>query len=278
MRYSEGQAITSDGITLYTQTWLPDSSPKAVLAFVHGLGEHSGRYRHIGEAMAAAGYGFHMGDLRGHGRSPGKRGHIMVWADYQRDRQAILDSARAAAPEVTKHFFGGHSMGGLIALDLAVENSNSYRGVIASAPGLGVSFEIPVWKLIMARTLSRLVPGMLIDSGLPVNEICSDPQVVDAYKCDPLVHGKVSVRQAMEALDRQPVVVSRAQDLSMPLLLVYGTNDTLVDTGKMREFYQNVSSHDKTLIPYDEMFHEICNEFGKDQVLTDMIRWMDEHV
>lgn len=278
MRYSEGQAVTSDGVTLYTQTWLPDTTPKAMLAYIHGLGEHSGRYRHIGETMAAAGYGFHMGDLRGHGRSPGKRGHIMDWAEYQYDLQAILDSAQAAAPEVTKHFYGGHSMGGLIALDLAVENTSGYRGVITSAPGLGVAWKIPAWKVRLAYILSRVVPTMPMSTELPPRDLCRDPQVVEAYDSDPLVHDRVSVRQAAEALSRQVIVRGKASKVHLPLLILYGTDDNLANTQLMREFYEAASSQDKTLIPYDKMFHEVCNEFGKDQVLSDMIGWMDERV
>src|SRR5689334_24321408 len=103
MRTNEDQVITADGLTLVTKTWLPDGTMKAMVPFCHGGGEHSGRYQHVGEAFTAAGYGLHMADLRGHGKSPGKRGHVMKWDDYRSDYRAIMEGARKIAPD-TKQF------------------------------------------------------------------------------------------------------------------------------------------------------------------------------
>src|SRR5947207_15697829 len=73
MRTTEGTFETIDGLTLYEQAWLPEGTPRAVVVIVHGYAEHSGRYQHVGEALAARGYAVETLDLRGHGRSTGDR-------------------------------------------------------------------------------------------------------------------------------------------------------------------------------------------------------------
>lgn len=277
MRHQTGEITTSDGVKLFSQSWLPDSTPKATLAFVHGLGEHSGRYQHVGEAYANAGYGLVMADLRGHGKSPGQRGHAMAFKDYHVDAYAIIDAARKATPNVPV-FFGGHSLGGLIALGVAEENPPNINGLVISSPGLRGKFHIPGWKIALGKVFSSIMPTMSMASGLPAHEISRDPAVVQAYTSDPLVHGMVSARQGIVSIAEGPVVMNKAHQVKLPLLMVHGTEDHLVDPASSREFYEKVSSTDKTYKSYPGLYHEPHNEPEKDQVFSDIIQWMDNHL
>jgi alpha-beta hydrolase superfamily lysophospholipase len=277
MRHQTGEITTSDGVKLFSQSWLPDSTPKAILAFVHGLGEHSGRYQHVGEAYAKAGYGLQMADLRGHGKSPGQRGHAMSFNDYHIDSHAIIDAARKLAPDAPL-FFGGHSLGGLIALSVAEENPPNIKGVVISSPGLRAKFAIPGWKITLGKVFSRIMPTMSMASGLPASEISRDPAVVQAYTSDPLVHGMVSARQGMASIAAGPSVMNNAHLIKLPLLMIHGTEDHLVDPAASREFFDKVSSTDKTYKSYQGLYHEPHNEPEKDQVFSDIIQWMDNHL
>jgi alpha-beta hydrolase superfamily lysophospholipase len=277
MRHIESKVKTSDGLNLYAQAWLPDGEPKAMLAFSHGQSEHIGRYAHVGAALAAAGYGLHMADLRGHGKSPGARGHIMGWQDYLNDFAAIREGARQAAP-AAKQFLGGHSLGGLIALSAAVQNPPGYEGVIASAPLLRLAFEAPAWKAAMGRVLSGIVPGLTMSNELDASGLSHDRAIVEAYVSDPMVHGKVTARFFTEMLRAQVDTLQHARDLRLPLLVMHGAADPIVSPQASREFYEAAGSADKTLKLYDGLYHEIFNEPEKEQVLADLIAWLDAHL
>jgi alpha-beta hydrolase superfamily lysophospholipase len=277
MHYNEGQLTTSDGLTLATKTWLPDGDMKAMVPFCHGGGEHSGRYQHVGEAFAAAGYGLHMADLRGHGKSPGKRGHMMAWEEYRSDMQAIMEEARKIAPDA-KHFLAGHSLGGLITLSVAEDDPPGYQGVFTTAPFLAMAWSPPAWKLSLGRTLANVMPGLTLSTGLPLEVLTHDITFVDAYKADPLVHGMVSTRASTEIFKAQDYIMDKAHQVKLPLLILHGAQDSIASPVASQTFYDRAGSTDKTRIIYEDFYHEVCNELERESVLTDMIRWMDEHI
>jgi alpha-beta hydrolase superfamily lysophospholipase len=277
MRHLEGQIQTSDGLTLYSQSWLPDDQPKAVIAFCHGQSDHSGRYANLVNALIPAGYALFMADLRGHGKSPGIRGHIMSWEDYRRDMTALMEHARQTFPNLP-HFFGGHSMGGLIALHIALDNPPSYRGVIASAPALQFAFEPPAALVTLVRFLSRVAPRTIISNQLDASGLTHDQAIVETYKADPLVHGKVTPRAAVELTTTQADTLARAGQTNLPLLILHGSADPIIAADGSREYYEKASSTDKTLKIYEGLYHEIFNELEKKQVLDDLINWLDAHL
>jgi acylglycerol lipase len=248
-----------------------------MVAFCHGGGEHAGRYQHVGEAFAAAGYGLYMADLRGHGKSPGKRGHIMAWEDYRSDARAIMDEARKIAPN-EKHFMAGHSLGGLLILSIAEDNPPGYQGVIASAPFLGMAWKPPAWKLSVGRALSNVMPALTLATGLSVDALTHDTTFVEAYKADPLVHGVVSTRASVEIFKAQDDVMSKAGQLKLPVLILHGTQDQIAKPETSQAFYEQAGSQDKIRIAYEDFYHEVCNEVDRSRVLNDMIHWMDEHL
>lgn len=277
MSHTEGQLTTQDELNLYARAWLPDGPIRAVIAFSHGLGEHIGRYEHVGAALAAEGYALQMADLRGHGRSPGKRGHVMAWQDYHRDFEAIIAGARALAPAAPL-FIGGHSNGGLILLSYAVSHTpEGCAGVIASAPLLRVGFEPPKLTLMLARVLSLLAPGMQLNNELDAKGLSHDQAVVDAYINDPLVHPQISTRYATELMKAQAETLARARNLRLPLLIIHGDSDPIVAVSGSRDFYAAAASADKTLKEYEGLHHELFNEFEKERVLADLIAWLDAH-
>ena len=274
MRHSEGTATTGDGWQLFIQSWLPDDTPKGVLAFSHGLAEHSGRWTHVGARLAAAGYGFHMADLRGHGKSPGKRGHIWAWQEFRQDMQAIMASARELAPDAPQ-FFGGHSLGGLIALDTALDNPDNYRGIVISAPWLLTVVDVPGWLTTLAGILSKVAPGMTVTYPVEASGLSHDPTIGPAYEDDPLVNSKIGPRLSTEIVVAQERTRQQAGRLKMPLYLMQGGADPITDPEASRAFYQDASSSDKTLKIYDGLYHELLNEVERDEILAGIIDWLD---
>jgi alpha-beta hydrolase superfamily lysophospholipase len=275
MEHTESRFRGADGLELYMQSWRPDGRPKAVLAIVHGHGEHSGRYRNVFEYFAPRGYALHAYDLRGHGRSSGQRGSIHDWADYREDTRTFLGLVRAGEPGIPLFLFG-HSLGGLIVLDYGLHTTDDLKGVVASGPVLGPP-QIPAALLGLSKVLSRVWPRFSLNSGLDATAISRDPAVVKAYVEDPLVHSKGTARLGAEMLRTTEWVQAKAAEWRLPLLIVHGADDRLAPPAFSRQFFEKVAIADKTRIEYPGGFHEPHNDLEKATVFADIERWIEQH-
>lgn len=274
MNHTEGTFKSTDGLDLYYQAWLPDETPRAVLAVVHGYGEHSGRYLNPVNYFVPRGYALYAFDHRGHGRSPGQRGHINRFDDYMLDVQEFLKLVRAAQPG-RKLFLVGHSMGGLIVLLYAIRHPHDMDGVIASSPFLGLAFQAPAWKVALARALAGIWPAFSMNnSDLRNEDLSHDPAVVQAAGQDPLNHRAVTPRWFTETTAAQATTLEQAPELQVPLLLLYGDGDRIAAPAASRLFFERVTHTDKTCHAYPGYYHEIFNEVGKEAVFQDMEAWL----
>ena len=276
MEHREGEFTGERGARIYFQSWRPEA-PKAIIALVHGLGEHSGRYKNVVDAVVPRGYAVYALDLRGHGRSAGFRGHVERFADYLGDVERLIDEARRAEPGLPV-FLLGHSLGGLIALAYALERADGLRGVVASAPGLRRSFEVPGYRLLLAQIMSGIWPTFNQRTGLPVNRLSHDPQVALDYVADRLVHDRASARFFTETNRAIDEVTSGASSLTMPCLLLQSEDDALVEAQSTIDFYEAAGSADRTLRVYQGFYHESFNEVGKERPLADLVSWLDAHL
>jgi len=268
-----------DGVTFQISGWEPEKNPKAVVALVHGLGEHVGRYAHIAQALTEAGYAFVGFDLRGHGRSGGARGHFPSLDAAMQDIRSFFRFIVTRYPELP-HFLYGHSLGGLLSLTYALQYSNGLKGVIASGAGLRTALHEQKAKVAMVNLLGMVVPTMTIPSGLQITDISRDPEVVKVYDNDPLVHDKTSLGFGKAAFTAIDLCFARARDFTPPLLLMHGKADRLTYPCGSEEFAGLVheKNHDVTLKLWDDMYHEVHNEPEKAEVFRFMIEWLDNHL
>lgn len=276
MNQQEAHFRGADGLDLHYQSWAPDGDPRAVVAIVHGLGEHGGRYGTIANRLVPAGYKLYAFDHRGHGRSPGPRGHVNRWQDFREDVRAFLTLIRKQEAGKPLFLFG-HSLGGLIALNFALHEPAGLDGLIISAPGLDTSGLSPT-MLRIAGVLSRVAPKISLATGLDPAGISRDEAEVKAYKIDPLVHGKGTPRLAVEGRAAIEWTLAHADELRLPFLLYYGTADRLVPPGNARRLFDRVSSEDKTLYEYEGSYHESHHDLERDKVLSNLQAWLDAHV
>lgn len=276
MTHQEDYFSGVDGTELYYQSWQPDEPAKAVLVITHGLGEHSGRYLNVVNALVPQGYAIYALDHRGYGRSPGQRGHINDWAEYREDLRRFVQMVqeREAGRPL---FLLGHSMGGCIALDYAEHYPEGLQGVVASAPAVG-KLDMPTALAVMSKLLSTVWPTLSVSSGLDAAAISRDTAVVQAYQNDPLVHDKGTPRLATELDKAAQETMARAGTFQPPLLLIHGDADRLVNVQNTRNFYTAVPHHDKKLIIYEGGYHESHNDLHKDQMLADLTTWLEEHL
>lgn len=271
----EGRLEGARGVELFWQGRLPAGDPTGVLLVCHGLGEHSGRYRNVEDALLPDGWAVYGLDHRGHGRSGGRRAHLDRYADWMTD----FDAFRCQV--VARHtglpvFLLGHSMGGQIALAYALDHGDGLRGLVLSAPALA-SNAVPKAAVPVLRGLAKLVPT-LRPAGIDTTKISKDPAVVAAYRADPLVHhGHPTLGLSAALFAQFDVLPERARHLRLPLLLQHGTDDELTDPAGSRLLEATSGSPDQTVRWYEGLWHEIYNEPEHERPLTDLRNWLAAH-
>ena len=277
MKHFESNWQNKEGLNFYVQGWEPEGKPRAVLALIHGIGEHTGRYAHVGEAFNNAGYALVGFDLRGHGKSGGPRGHFPSLDAVMQDIDEFLGLLRARYPKDTPFFIYGHSLGGLLTLTFALKKQPDVKGIVVTGPGLRSALQEQKAKLMMAKLLGTIAPTLTVSSDLDVKMISHDPKVVDAYIHDPLVHNKMSMGFGKSGLSAIDFVFANASNFSVPLLVMYGSEDKITYPSGGQDFVKLVKG-DVTFKLWDGMYHEVHNEAGKAEVFKVVIQWLNSHL
>ncbi len=266
-----------DNEEIFYQCWLPKTQTRAALIVVHGVAEHSGRYMNLVNVMVPDGYGVYAIDHYGHGRSGGKRLFVPSFDYFIQGLDTLVDRVKQWEPN-KKCFLVGHSMGGLITASYLLNHQDKVDGAVLSGPAVKVPDNISVFTLWAARIFSKLLPSLGIKQ-LEADSISRDPEVVRAYVNDPLVStGKLTARLGEQLLGACLNLEKAAKRIQIPLYILQGGSDTLVDPDGARKFHGAVASVDKDLIVYPDRFHEIFNDPGNDEVFSDIRAWLDRHL
>lgn len=263
-----------NGLKLQGTCWLPDSSPKAVICLVHGLGEHRARYQHVAEALVRAGYGLYAYDQRGHGESEGKRGYTPGYEALLHDLDVVLQMIAGKNAE-TPLFLYGHSMGGnVVANYLLYRNTDAISGAIITSPWFYLTQEPPGIQVALAKFIVKLFPTFSQGNGLNIEHLTHDPKVNQAYKEDPLVHPRISARLFIDAYAAGKRVVADADKLSLPVLLMHGSEDQITSPEGTKAFAQKAGEKAQLKI-WEGLYHETHNEPQKEEVIRTIINWLD---
>lgn len=271
---TEGVLASRDGTRLFFRRHAA-ASPKARILLVHGFAEHSGRYLDLLDALTDAGFDALVFDLRGHGRSEGRRAHLRRFEDY-------LDDTRAAFAALTTDGDGtalvfGHSMGGLIATHFAASEPQRCRALALSGPMFARALAVNPVKLLAAHVLGRLLPMFAMPSGITGAHLTSDPDEIARHDADPLIlhQARAGWFVALEgAMAAAPAAVAR---LTMPLYLMHGEADPLTAFDTSRALFPSAPSTDKTFVPLPGMRHETLHEIGRDTVRANLVAWLVAH-
>ena len=264
-----GRAVTSDGLELRTRHW-PAADPWASLLLVHGLGEHSGRYEHVGEQFAAAGLDTHAYDHRGNGASGGRRGDIDRWSRYHDDMAERLAAVRASADGRPVAVYA-HSMGGLVAAGYLLSDRPRPNLTVLSAPGLDST--LARWKIALAPLIGRLLPTLSVPNGVRMETLSRDPEVGRRLLADPLNGRASTARFAAEAVAEQARVRADARAIGGPTFVIHGLDDGLVPPAASEVFEGAPGVERRT---YPGLRHELHNEPEGPQVLADVVAWLRE--
>ncbi len=268
---------TDGGIVLRGRYW-SRPQPRGVVAVVHGFGEHGGCYGHVAEAIGTAlDLDFVAPDLRGHGRSPGRRGVVGNYAEFVSDVRSSIDWMSRKRPGLPR-FLLGHSNGGLLALRVAVEGGHDLNGLIVSNPPLKLAAHVPAYKIAAGRFLLRFAPGVTLSGKLPAEMMTRDPVMQEEHRTDTLRHSRISAPLFFGMADSAALVKEGAPSMETPILMILGADDGVTNPEESRLVFERLGSPDKTLRIYPGMRHEPLNELGREEVFNDTIAWLDERL
>ncbi|MFZ5623355.1 MAG: alpha/beta hydrolase [Gemmatimonadota bacterium] len=268
----EGWFAGADGTRLFRRWWRPAAPASRVLVNVHGLGDHSGLYAILAERMVPRGYAVHMLDLRGHGRSEGRRGHIDSWQQFRNDLGSLLRLVQQEEPGRPVVLLG-NSLGGCVVLDFTLEQPEGLAGVAAAAPAIG-AVSVPAWLLALGRGLSRVWPTLSLQTGMDLSGISRDAVAARTIVNDPLFHRVGTARLAAEFLRAAERVQERAGALRVPALLLHGAADRMVPPDGSRRFTRAAPRELVTLIEYPGAYHALLADLDRERVMQDLDDWI----
>jgi alpha-beta hydrolase superfamily lysophospholipase len=262
------------GVRIVYDVWTPDVTPRAVVILSHGFGEHARRYDHVSARFGREGLVTYALDHRGHGRSGGRRVLVKDISEYTGDFDTLVGIATQEHPGVTRIVLG-HSMGGGIVFAYGVEHPDDYDLMVLSGPAVAAQTAVSPLLAWLAKAIGAIAPGLPLQQ-LDAGAISRDPAVVNAYNTDPLVHhGKVPAGLARALMLVGETMPQRAASLTAPLLVVHGSDDRLIPVDGSRQLVGTVGSSDVELKVYPGLYHEVFNEPEQDQVLDDVVSWIN---
>lgn len=276
-RRDEGYFASRDGTRLFWRQVVPEGEPKAWLGVVHGYGDHCGRYEQPIAQFVKEGFGVLTFDCRGHGKADGARADVVKWDDYVDDLRAfyarLVDAARGKPI-----FLVAHSHGGLIATHFIASPPPELKGVVLSAPFYALAFEPPALKLLGAKLIKGLIPGLKIGNELKAEQLSRDTAWQEETKKDPLYLHNTTPRWFFECQDAQRRLTGLGPKIGLPVLMCTGTADPIASMPAAKAFFGTLGSKDKTLKEYSDYRHEVLMEVGREQVWSDISRWISEHL
>jgi len=277
MRHEDGFFDGPRGASIYHRSWVPDPPSRAALLLIHGLAEHSGRYAALVEAAVARGVAVHALDLVGHGKSSGPRTFVRRFSEYVDAWAMSIDRVREAHPGIPR-FLVGHSMGALIAAHILLEHQQAFSGAVLTGPLVAVPPGVSPLTVRLSRLLSALAPRLRL-VGVHASGVSRDPAVVAAYRDDPLVfHGRTTARLGSEIVGAIRRLEGEAPRIALPLLILQGADDRLVDPRGARRLFEAAGSADKRLEVYDGLHHEIHHEPEHERVIGDVLDWIEHRL
>lgn len=277
MKLAEGNFKSIRDLNIYYKGWLPNGDVKAILLIVHGVGEYCERYANVVNHFVPLGYAVYGLDHIGHGKSGGEREIIVRFEDFTEPLMTYYKMVKGWHPQ-QPIFIYGHSLGGLITSFHLLEHQADFKGAIISAPPVKVPDNISPMVIAIGNVLSTIAPKAgLIE--LDTFYLSHDKTVVDTYNADPLVfHGKMPARLSAEMLRVMSRVTAEAGKISLPLFILQGSEDKIVDPAGAPMLYQKASSKDKTLKVYEGLYHEVHNEPEREKMFKDLEDWLQAHV
>jgi alpha-beta hydrolase superfamily lysophospholipase len=266
-----------DGMPLRGRWWRRHA-PRGAVIISHGFAEHGGCYRRVAEMLGdRLEFDVIAVDYRGHGLSPGRRGVVRRYDDLVNDLSSVVKWTASQLPTMPR-FLVAHSNGGQVALRLVLAGNSSLEGLIVSNPAVRIAVPIDPRKLRLGRLLARVAPWMTLQGDGRTGVLTRDPLIQAEHRADPWRHNRISPPLFFGMVEGGEMLLARAAEIRLPLLMLLGGQDSVIDPATSRELFGRIGSDDKTLLIYPKMLHEPFNELGREQVYDDLVRWLEQRL
>ncbi|MHC1771087.1 MAG: lysophospholipase [Flexilinea sp.] len=273
MNTTTSHEVLTGKMKVFTRTWLPENiETRANIILVHGIGEHSGRYKHVAEYFTSSGFAIYAFDQIGHGKSDGKRG-VESYPQVYDIITNLKYRIKAKQPDLPIILYG-HSMGGAIVLSYGLNHPEGLKGVIATSPAVGMADPMPDKTIQFMKILKKIIPNFTIVNGLNLSGLSQDPEIAEEYSADSLVHNRVSLRLGLDLIQTGHDLLANVNVYPIPLLILQGDKDILVNPGTTDEFAKKI----KGKITYKKIvggYHELHNEPNKKEIFQTFTGWID---
>lgn len=268
------ELYTTDGLRLKGTIWLPEAPPRSVTCLVHGFGEHIGRYEHVAAAFNQENIALAAIDLRGHGKSEGKRGHTPSYNHLLEDLRLFIRHISNRFPNVPIHLYG-HSMGGNIVSNyLLIDRPATLHSAIITSTWFRLRFDPPKIKVVLGRLMRKIYPKYSESNDLYPDHLSRDTSIGKAYQADPLVNDKITTEMYFAITEAGQWALDHASPIELPLLVMHGSADPITSPEASKDFAERVNAQYRS---WDEMYHETHNEVGREQVIDAIIQWLKKH-
>jgi acylglycerol lipase len=273
MVHQEYSWKTEDYLTLYGQSWMPESHPRAMINYVHGFKDYGGRFERWALRLTDHGYGVIAVDLRGHGHSPGRRGYASGFESYLHDVHAMRYHAQECYPGIPQILYG-HSLGGNIVANYLMSRDLLPDTAVITSPWFTLASKPSVFTLAFARMFRFLLPGLMVRSDLDRKALSRDKEIVEAYSRDPLVHNSILPRLYFEIEEYGIRASESVGKINLPLLVMHGTADRITSCEQTRGFSLHAGNH-TTFKEWPGSYHELHNDTNEQEVFDFVLHWLD---
>ncbi len=263
-----------DGVKLHYLSMAP-AKARGTIILIHGLGEHSARYLDFAQFLNRHGWRVILYDQRGHGRSGGPRMYARSMEQLAEDLHDFVLFVHQTTPK-SPLFLIAHSFGGQVAINFLAQNGLKIDGAVFSAPNVRVAIHVPVLKRAVSKLLTAILPTMTDNNEINPKYVSRDPAVVKKYNSDPLIQHRISVQLGIQLLDNVERIFDKIPRVNTPCLILHGSEDKITSVEGSREMYERIGSRDRKLKVYPGFYHEVLNEIGKEEVYTDIEKWLDK--
>jgi alpha-beta hydrolase superfamily lysophospholipase len=276
VEHDESSWKSFDGLRLFSQTWYAPVKQKAVINLIHGLSDHSSRYDMWARRLAQAGFTVRSFDLRGHGRSEGKRGYCKDYSVMITDIDDFIRKGKDLFPDLP-FFFYGHSMGGNLLINYAIRNHHfNADGLIITSPWLELVKQQSKTKVIAASIVGEILPGLMVNNDLRPEDISRDLRVVHNYRTDKYSFNKINIRFALQTIEAGHKASISIYKINVPLLVMHGSDDRITSCKASKNFVRNAGQR-TTFIEWQGCYHELHNDIDRDKVFEALVLWLNRH-
>lgn len=271
----EGHFSSFDNTELFFQTWSKDEPAQGTIVITHGMAEHSECYHPLAKILAENNWHVVGWDLRGHGRSEGKRGYIRDFSYFEKDMEALVQTIRRQPlfPKAPLVLFG-HSMGGLITLQYLISDAEKPDAAVLSSPALGLAIQVPPLKEKIAHIAAKWLPSLTLNNEIKYSDLSRDEKMIQGYARDNLRHDKISPGLFLGMQAGFKEIADNAEKITIPVLFQISGDDRIVSAEASREVFSRLPNKRNQLLVYPDSFHEIYNDLDRDNVIADLKKFL----